>query len=96
MDTVSITAMGLISSFPLWEVMCGTVATSVWGLLVVGTSSSSGIVLNRSMTFGTDDVGVVVAVCDEGVLGVQTYVLGLGDFGGGAVAISPSNFRKAF
>ena len=51
--------------------------------------------MNRSMTFGTDDVGVVVGVCDEGVLGVQTYVLGLGDFGGGAVAISPSNFRKA-
>ena len=95
MDTVSITAMGLISSFPLWEVMCGTVATSVWGLLVVEKSSSSGIVMTRSMTFGADAVGVVVAVCDEGVLGVQTYVLGLGDFGGGAVAISPSNFRKA-
>jgi hypothetical protein len=67
----------------------------VWGLLVVGTSSSSGIVITRSMTFGADAVGVVVAVCDEGVLGVHTYVLGLGDFGEGAVAISPSNFRKA-
>jgi hypothetical protein len=79
-DIVSITAMGCISSFPLWEGSCCTVSTSVRSLLVVGRSSLSGIVMTRSITFGADAVGVMATAGDVGVLGVQTYVLGLGGF----------------
>jgi hypothetical protein len=36
--------------------------------------------MTRSITFGADAVGVMATAGDVGVLGVQTYVLGLGGF----------------
>ena len=52
--------------------------------------------MTRSMTFGAETVGVGLATAgDVGVLGVHTYVLGMGGCEGGPVDISPSNLRKA-
>ena len=95
-DTVSRYARGDAFSLPFREARGGWMVVTARSLLVVGAFASSGTVITRSMTFGSDVAGVGVAsttwvvtgdctVCGAGV-GIRLAV---------SASISPSNFFNA-
>jgi hypothetical protein len=95
-DTVTRYARGDAISLPLRDAFGGWIVDAGRSLLVVGASSSSGIVITRSMIFGSDVVGEGVdsttwvftggwTVSEAGV-GIRLAV---------SAIISPSNFFNA-
>ena len=57
-DTVARYARGDAFSLPFSDACGGWMVEAGRSVLVVGASSSSGIVITRSMIFGSDEVGV--------------------------------------
>jgi hypothetical protein len=94
-EIVSMTAIGIASSLPFFDgggAYCLVVARSV---LVVGPSNSSGTVMTRSITFGSDTAGVGVVTCT--VLFWGGVITCMSGFGLDVVpaSIRPSNFLRA-
>jgi hypothetical protein len=95
-DTVSRYARGGTFSLPFREARGGWVVVAARSLLVVGALSSSGIVITRSMIFGSDVAGAGVASTGLVVTGgFPVCGAGEGIRLAASAIISPSNFFNA-
>jgi hypothetical protein len=94
-EIVSMTAIGMASSLPLFDGGGAYFFVIARSVLVVGPSNSSGTVMTRSITFGSDTAGVGVVACNVIFWGGEVFYRSGFGYVLVPASIRPSNFLRA-